>query len=374
MQSIENETFEKIFVEAIRYLVFSGAGVKGLAYGPALETLVTEVGLDLRRVKAVAGTSAGALEVLLLSLGYGCRACTQALEEVLSSEYFRQHTDKAGRKALRTMEAPRLFRPVKAVKAAPISIHNLRSNYGMVSSDPIWQWCHEKIRAKTRAHRINDLTFAELADLAENYPEQGFKKLVVIGSNLNTRRRVVFSAETTPRALVAQAVVISTSVPVMFPPRKIHFKRANGETYVDPKNHLIVDGGLLDNYPIWAFDDVSETNQTLGFMLTSEETKDHLEGSGTIPSTPINNALDFAKALYATQRDKETSDHTNNPKDRARTIYISNKGVSTFDVDIQKQKRVLAKAGREAVRNYFGLRSEEEDTQEMSSTMLSSPS
>lgn len=55
-------------VHSIKNLIFQGGSVKGVAYAGSLEML-QESGFDMRQIKRVAGTSAGAITALLLAVG-----------------------------------------------------------------------------------------------------------------------------------------------------------------------------------------------------------------------------------------------------------------------------------------------------------------
>ncbi len=75
--------------------------------------------------------------------------------------------------------------------------------------------------------------------------------LVFTGTNLSTRRPVIFSGVETPDFPVAEAVAISMNLPLIYKPVAVT-ARVNGETH---HQGMYVDGGLLNNLPIHAFDD-----------------------------------------------------------------------------------------------------------------------
>jgi len=70
-----------------RNLVFEGGGVKGIAYVGAMQVL--EQRQALKGIKRVGGTSAGAINALLFSLGY----TIVEQREILSSSNFKDFMD-----------------------------------------------------------------------------------------------------------------------------------------------------------------------------------------------------------------------------------------------------------------------------------------
>ena len=68
-------------------LVFEGGGVKGIAYGGALEVLQSMN--ILPGIKRVAGTSAGAINATLLALGYSYRE----VSDIISKTNFKDFED-----------------------------------------------------------------------------------------------------------------------------------------------------------------------------------------------------------------------------------------------------------------------------------------
>ncbi|HEV7690272.1 MAG TPA: patatin-like phospholipase family protein [Hyphomonadaceae bacterium] len=90
-----------------------------------------------------------------------------------------------------------------------------------------------------------DITFAEFKDIT------GYD-FVTVGTNLSQRRSVYFSAALTPRFRVAEAVGISCCIPIMFKPVWIEAD-ASDPVLGDLRGYW-VDGGVLNNIPIHAFD------------------------------------------------------------------------------------------------------------------------
>lgn len=107
-------------------------------------------------------------------------------------------------------------------------------------------------------------------------------RLVVTGTNLETQKSHLFSADTTPNFRVVDAVRISMSLPLIFKPLIIR-DASDLEAVVNPgdslTNHPLkgvwVDGGLFNNIPVGAFDDAAGgQGHTLGLTVGFDEHKE----------------------------------------------------------------------------------------------------
>ncbi len=193
-----------------RNLVFEGGGVKGIAYLGALEVL-EEKGI-LADIERIGGTSAGAINAVILGLGFS----GEETRDIIWSLDFKNFMDDSwgiGRDAARLVQ-----------------------QFGWYKGDYFRDWIGNLIREKTGN---SESTFADIEALKE---KKGFRSMYFMGTNLSTAFSEVFSAEHTPRMCVADAVRISMSIPLFFAARR----SARGDVYVD--------GGVLDNYPIKLFD------------------------------------------------------------------------------------------------------------------------
>jgi NTE family protein len=325
---------------SFRNLVFEGGGVKGIAYVGALEE-ITSRGI-MQQTERVGGTSAGAINAALISLGYSL----DETKDILWGLDFNNFMDGSWgivRDSVRLIE-----------------------QFGWYKGDFFRDWIGRLIKEKTGN---TEATFADIEALKE---KRGFKSLYVIGTNLSTRYSEVFSAEHTPRMCIADAVRISMSIPLFFAAKRSY----RGDAYVD--------GGVLDNYPIKLFDRlkyldtknfkrtdyyekinedlknneraVSEyvyNKETLGFRLDTREQisvfRDHAEP----PQSRIDNFFDYSWALIDTFLEAQQSAHLHSD-DWARTIYIDTLGVKTTDFDLtDEKKKELVLSGKKGVVNYF---------------------
>ena len=209
-----------------RNLVMEGGGIRGIAYGGAL--LELEQRGILRGLQRVGGTSAGAIQASLLAVGYSA----QEIVDVVNAT------------------------PVQRLNDGRFIFfggsHRLVKQYGWYRGDEFATYLSELVARKTQ--RPN-LTLGELHVLAQQQPAR-FRDLYTTGTNLTTQRVQVFSHETTPTMRVADAVRISMSIPLYF--RAVLLDARNNVITGTPAPgqpvQVLVDGGLLANYPIDLFD------------------------------------------------------------------------------------------------------------------------
>ncbi len=150
--------------------------------------------------------------------------------------------------------------------------------------------------------------------------------------------------DATPDVQIAYAVRASMSIPLFF--RAWQFPDSN------PTDHIYVDGGVMYNYPIDAFD-LTETNpnQTLGFFLTD------LSG---VP-TPSNN-LEFGfthietyiKSLFGSLMNSQDLMIQQNNFEETRTVQVDDLGISATDFGItQAQAQALYNSGYSCTQKFL---------------------
>lgn len=321
-----------LFVETaraqeIQNLVFEGAGVRGLAYVGAIREL--EDRNCLSNVQRVAGTSAGAIAALTLSLGYSAAE----MEAIISDLPVQQFNDG---------------------KWFFIGgFYRLARTYGWYRGEAMTQWLHQLIEQKTGNGNI---TFRELHT-------GGYCDLYVTGTSLNRQRVIVFSHETYPNMKVKDAVRISMNVPFYFQAvwidkegKVLDPEKASGEF------DIAVDGGLTANFPIALFDSAagaglvpqrSANAGTLGFRIdTDEQIASDSRHAGLAPH-PVGSLRGFVNAFYVF-----SIESLNRPRlmeqDWLRTVSISSGAIAPRVRKMSDQeKSILIENGRKSVEQYF---------------------
>ncbi|RMD64460.1 MAG: patatin [Alphaproteobacteria bacterium] len=321
-----------------RNLVFEGGGVKGIAYVGAMSVLEKK-GI-LKDIRRIGGTSAGAINAVLVAAGYR----TAEQRKILSAMDFTRFMD----------DSVGFIRDTK----------RLLSEFGWHRGDYFRTWIGDLIAAKLGSENASFRDF-QLA---------GRPDLYLIGTNLSTGFGEVFSVEHTPTMRVVDAVRISMSLPLFF----AAVRNVRGD--------VLVDGGLLNNFPIKLFDRVKYVEspaaarstdyyeaenrkfltgpyktrspyvynkETLGFRLDSKREIAALRYGNVTVRNKIDSFFDYTKALVTTVLNVQEAVHLHSD-DWHRTIYIDTLGVGTTDFDLtDARKRALVKSGRDHTARYF---------------------
>jgi NTE family protein len=207
-------------------IAFKGGGAKIFCSVGAVEAL-EEHGL-LENIERVSGSSAGAVLALLVSLNMSANEIKDYLVKFdMSSEASRAEAD---------VETDRFF-----------------NEYGRYSGDDIVKQAEELILEKTG---MKNLTFKQLHDF-------GFKDLYITVTDLTNKKACIYSYEETPNIKIVDAVRISSTYPLYFAPT------------IGPNGEFLVDGGLINNYPIDIFDNpkflpeqnLTYNHETIGIYL-----------------------------------------------------------------------------------------------------------
>jgi NTE family protein len=150
--------------------------------------------------------------------------------------------------------------------------------------------------------------------------------------------------------LVADAVRMSMSIPIFFEP--VEVKDASGE-------HMIVDGGMLSNFPVWLFDAPEGKRPrwpTFGMMLLEPEPRKaigHRLDNEDDPEVKHGSLISFAKSLAQTMmaaHDRMYLDEAT----YARTIAIPTLGVGTTEFEITHDRvEGLYQSGHDAATKFL---------------------
>lgn len=366
----------------ITNLVFQGGSVKGAAYEGALKALSKRI--NLQDIQRVGGTSAGAITALVLAMG--CNI--ERIDELTNDLNFRDMLDdKVGSvstqsKVLKSIakidEGKHWFWakvPSKPLKTT--LLHRLINQKGIYEGEFARHWIEniicKQVHLLTKGQYKGDhLTFGELHDLTQKYPGV-FRDLFVVGVNLTTEEKMVFSYNNpnTKDVIISDAVRISMSIPGLFVPHPIYYK-VDGVRMIETSRNFWIDGGFYDNYPIDIFDDkafITEGDealkqahdgrfynpQTLGFRLVSGGEKGYFDGTHhdknnakTAKSiseyllTLVGGSFSLQEAFY------------NRSENRERTVYIDHLNVSTLAFNLSDtQRQALKKSGELATQDYL---------------------
>ena len=286
-------------------MALEGGGVRGLAYAGALEVL--EQKNILKNIERVAGSSAGAIAGLMISLGYN----STEIDSILRTLKIQEFND--GRE---------IFGKIKRIK----------KEYGVYRGDKFEKWLGQLIFYKTGD--INT-TFLQLHEMHQK--NNDFKDFYCTGTNISMQQLEILSWEKWPQMKLKTAVHISGCIPFYFKPVPID-SAGNEVSLKDTlsKFDLYVDGGMLCNYPVNMFDSCTDGGnpltsdhviyncKTLGLKLErSAQIQEFNEQKTDIAPYDIKSMKQYSSAVMNLMMEKlnrKTADLSN---EKGRTIYIS---------------------------------------------------
>ena len=278
--------------------VFCGGGIKGFALIGAIMELEQQ-GYAFKRV---AGTSAGSIIAGFLAAGYSGAEIKLLMDDI---------------------ELSRLLETKKRIRFPFARWLKLYWTMGLYKGDALECWIKETLEKK------GVRTFGDLPD----------KQLRIIASDLSNGRMLILPDDLAaynidPKQFpVAKAIRMSCSIPFFFEPIKL---KTVGEKYI------IVDGGVLSNFPMWLFDqdNVKSIRPVLGLNLVYEKTSKDPE--------EINNAIGLFSSLFETMRNAHDSRYISR-KFVKNIIFIPVKDANFIEFSLTNAQRTgLIESGRNA--------------------------
>ena len=335
--SLEGDELNR-FCGKYENLVFEGGGMRGIAFGGVLKFF--EDHNLMQYVKRLAGSSAGSIVAAAVAIGY---TGTEIIDILDKTDFEKFKDDSWG---------------------VVLDVYRFFNKYGIYKGDVFLTWFKNLVKEKTQDENT---TFKQVYD---NYG----KELVITGTCLNRGQTYYFDHKNWPNMPIALAVRISMSIPLIFKAVVIHTKDPkldkDGNPELDEDGNVVmvdradtmVDGGLLNNYPIWVFDgkhigdsDVDESamqkSKTLGFKLMSS-----LEKEDTMLYhyyEPINGIVDYMKAFISSMTIQIERGHIRKGY-WDKSVSINTGDVHTLDFNLgQETKDKLIQTAYNATKNHF---------------------
>ncbi|MCM3122369.1 MULTISPECIES: patatin-like phospholipase family protein [unclassified Mesobacillus] len=284
--------------------VFSGGGIKGLALVGACAA-IEERGF---RFKRVAGTSAGSLIAGLLAAGYTSTEMAGILDGLDLKKF---------------LDSRKTLFPSALTKWLFVYWR-----LGLYKGDELECWISEVLAARGLR------TFGDLAPDA----------LRIIASDLTNGRLLILPDDlpkygVDPRTFpVARAIRMSCSLPFFFEPVKLRDRVGA---------NIVVDGGVLSNFPMWLFDqeNVKKVRPVLGVKLSQNLIQQ--------PTNKIKNALQLFEALFETMKDAHDSRYISR-KHEKNIIFIPMEGNLTTEFQLSDEKKLeLIELGKKNAEKFF---------------------
>jgi predicted acylesterase/phospholipase RssA len=271
-------------------LVFEGGGAKGMVFVGALQEFEAR-GHSYDRLL---GTSAGAITAALLAADYTAAELLDSLTEEEDgqpvfvtfmhtptdfgdSEVQNSHTLRV----LKQLDMPLVANVleerldlwlVKAIARYSPGLFSFLERGGWYSAEKFSLWLERKLNEgqfRGEPRQFGGLTL-------EGFYQATQRELSVVASDTTDGRLLVLNHNTAPNLPVVVAVRMSMNIPLIWP--EVRWEKSWGH-YLnqDLSGHLIVDGGLLSNFPLELFisdDDLAiktmgaKTSQNvLGFLI-----------------------------------------------------------------------------------------------------------
>jgi len=380
-------------------LVFEGGGAKGMVFIGALDVLFEGAGHTHGRLL---GTSAGAITALALAAGYTIPELNVALTETDANGKpifmsFLGNPPPFDADAVRRSEIRRLLTELN-MPFVPDFAENRLDDWlasqlaknewgrhlfsfvergGWYSADPFVAWATRKMdegTANGRPRQFGKLTLKE-------FFEQTQAELTLVAADTTWSRVLWLNHRTAPDCPAVWAARMSMSVPLLW--QEVEWKKEWGPYHTwnpttqqlepnDMEGHLIVDGGLLSNFPISLFmadrPDVTavvgppRAKNVLGLLIDESLPVADRPPRPSDTSSGPGGALTSLSTIHRLRRlmDTATGAHDN----MAKAVFASNVvrlpaggyGTTQFDMT-DAEREALVNAGRKAMRDFLASQS-----------------
>ncbi len=311
-------------------LVLEGGGVKGIGLVGALQPFVAH-GYRFRRI---AGTSAGALVGAVLAALEQRGEPIGRLEDIARTLDYRKFRDRGF--------VGRHLGPLGFL-ADGLS---LLLEVGAYEGDYLRDWL-TGVLGELDVETFGDLRLDDAGGDGEVHHRY---RLMVTASDVSRRRLRMFPWDYQHYGLdpdeqrVVDAVRASASVPYLYEP--VQLRGAHGTS-------TLVDGGLISNYPIDAFDRADGRAArwpTLGIRLDALGLQHQ-----SAQVEPVLDPVSMGLALIETAIEGCQAEHVLDPCNQARSVYVDTTGLEAFDFDLDEARQdLLLERGRAAAEAFLG--------------------
>jgi NTE family protein len=289
--------------------VFEGGGVKGIGLVGALKKFEE----NEYHWKNISGTSAGSIVATLVAVG----CCAEEIKKLMLQLDFKKI---AGTNSFNI--------PIFS------NFYNMIFKKGIFNGDYLKNWIDEVLSNKLSFKSERKVTFGDLiipdekGILLNNKKYKRKYKLHIIATDISRGKMLILPEDIAEYGInpddleVSLAIRMSMSIPYFFQPVNLNDVNTN-------KKSLIVDGGVLSNYPVWLFD-VNGTPlwPTIGFKLG---------GNKEIREHKITNVLNFTSSIIETMLEAQDDIHIRE-MDYLRTVKINTLDIKTTDFNISNKK------------------------------------
>lgn len=372
-------------------LVFEGGGAKGMVFVGALDALFQEAGYTYGRLL---GTSAGAITALSLAAGYTVPELYKTLVEkdAQGRPVFAGFLgdpppfdpDAIHRSALRKLLADLnlpfvpdfLEDKVDDWIAARLAdsqwgrhLFSFIERGGWYSADPFVTWMKRKLNegeTNGQPRQFGEMTLSQLHEATK-------VELTLVAADTTWERALWLNHRTAPKCPAVWAARMSMSVPLLW--QEVEWQAEWGPYHTwDPNDqclkpeditgHVIVDGGLLSNFPLALFmADRPDVTAVVGPAHSDNVLGLLIDETLPVPGCPPrpSGAASALTGLRTVQRLRKLVDTVTGAHDNlAKAVFAPNvvrlpaRGYGTTQFDMTDAEReALVDAGRDATRAFI---------------------
>lgn len=279
-------------------IALEGGGVAGTAYAGVIEVL-EEMGL-YAQLTHFAGSSAGSMVAGLMA----CRVIPSKIKEILLKLDYTELEDNSWF----------IFKDV----------YRLYDEYGWNKGDAL-----ERVYGDILEEYVGNrnITYAEVKSKYN-------ATLITTATDVVKAETVYYTPENTPDMPIVKGIRESASIPLFYCP-------------IEKDQTLLVDGGVLNNYPIRKLYEYLEPSQVFGAKLVSN-TKPKRKAQ-----RKPEHLLEYIRVLIDMLHDQNLKVHVHK-EDWQRTISIDIGEVSATDFKLNTQEKIkLIEQGQAATRSFF---------------------
>lgn len=362
-------------------LVFEGGGAKGIAFVGALEVLEQQPDYTFGRLM---GTSAGAITATIVAAGYSAGEMqarmaethngrsifanflerpTSLDETAFESGYVRQLLSSVTRPYLPPLIKNWLNeRLLRRVARQPTLCQLLfYAEYGgWYAADNFFNWLRQELNRgqyKDRPRNFGDMTLRQFFEATD-------VELSLAAADISGHKLMILNHLTAPELPLVWAVRMSMSLPFIW--EEVVWQEEWGNYRGDSvAGHIIIDGGLLSNFPLELF--VSEDARVTS--VVGPKKSDAVLGLLIDESLPAHGA-ELPESRSSTSRISELRtvqrllgiiDTATSARDKMvieafehQVVRLPARGYGTTEFDMTEERRdLLIQAGREAMITYL---------------------
>lgn len=291
----------------IKNIVFSGGGVKGIAYAGVVRALADKQ--MYYKLDGFAGSSVGSIAALLCSL----RAKPKDIEQLIGNMDLNNFCDDS-RGYLR-------------------DIYRIFKRFGFYKGENLYKWFGYLCRRYAKSENV---TFWDIFSTYES-------ELKIVAVDMNSSLLHIFDRHNSPLLPVREAIRASVAIPLFFTAHKMGLYK------------VYVDGALISNYPMFVFDEYEGGQRipnpyTIGCRFLAS--KQYPRTNDDINLRQYLSTLSYIiMNQIGHQHEKQI--------DWDRSILIDTGGIAPTDFYINPDKRkFLIKSGYDATIKFLGERDE----------------